>query len=69
VLKTGLTALGDSGAPCPVSLRQPIRLERIAEPGLSPAMGDAGADQRGMKMLSILVEQWKFSARVIPRLR
>jgi hypothetical protein len=65
VLKTGLTALGDGPAPFVGEFAgQPIGLERIAEPGLGPAMGDAGANQRGMKMLSILVEQRKFPARL-----
>jgi len=48
---------------------QPLGFERVAEPGFCPAMRDAGADESGMEMLPLLIEQRKLSAGLLEAAR
>ena len=41
---------------------QPVRFQRIAEPGRRPAMRDAGAHQSGVDMLAVSIEQRQLTA-------
>ena len=59
------------GTPAPIGqlTDQPFGFERIAEPGLRPAMRNAGADKSGMKMLPFPIEERKLSARLVEATR
>jgi len=57
-------SLGDPAARFGKLTHQPIGLDRIAEPRFGPAMRNAGANQSGIYVLALLVEQGKLTTRL-----